>query len=81
MDKTLKEIFSRGFRFEDNILRAFEARKLVFFIGAGVSRIMGVKGWGDFSAELIRKAYPNYQDYSVLLRDILFFPSISEWRG
>ena len=70
MDKTLKEIFSRGFRFEDNILRAFEARKLVFFIGAGVSRIMGVKGWGDFSAELIRKAYPNYQDYSVLLRDI-----------
>ena len=46
MDKTLKEIFSRGFRFEDNILRAFEARKLVFFIGAGVSRIMGVKGWG-----------------------------------
>ena len=70
MAETLKEIFARGFRFDENILQAFEKQKLVFFIGAGVSRLMGVKGWGDFSAELIRAAYPEYQDQSVLLRDI-----------
>ena len=70
MAETLKEIFARGFRFDENILQAFEKQKLVFFVGAGVSRLMGVKGWDDFSAELIRKAYPDYQDQSVLLRDI-----------
>lgn len=70
MAETLKDIFAQGFKFDENILQAFEKKKLVFFIGAGVSRLMGVKGWSDFSTDLIRKAYPDYQDQSVLLRDI-----------
>lgn len=70
MGETLKDILSRGPRFEENILLAFENRKLVFFVGAGVSRIMGIKGWGDFSAYLIKAAFPNYKDHNVILRDI-----------
>ena len=42
MKKTLKEIFEQGIHFDENILSAFEKGKLIFFIGAGVSRIMGI---------------------------------------
>lgn len=70
MGETLKDRLSRGPRFEENILQAFEKHKLVFFIGAGVSRIMGIKGWGDFSAYLIKAAFPNYKDHNAILRDI-----------
>ena len=57
-------------KFNENILKAFENRKLVFFIGAGVSRIMGVPGWSDFSAKLIKQAFPNYKEYSTILKEI-----------
>ena len=70
MSDTLKGILRRGPKFEENILNAFESRKIVFFIGAGVSRIMGIQGWNDFSASLIKKAFPEYKDYVSILRDI-----------
>ena len=70
MEGSLKEIFAAGPKFEENILKAFENSKLVFFLGAGVSRIMGIMGWDDFSAFLIRKAFPDYKDHSAILRDI-----------
>ena len=70
MEGTLKEILAQGPKFEENILKAFENRKLVFFIGAGVSRIMGIMGWEDFSAFLIKHAFPDFKDYSAVLRDV-----------
>ena len=57
MEGTLKEILAQGPKFEENILKAFERRKLVFFIGAGVSRIMGIMGWDEFSAFLVKKHF------------------------
>ena len=65
MTGALNEIMSKGPKFEENILKAFENRKLVFFIGAGVSRIMGIMGWDDFSAFLVRKAFPDFKDSSM----------------
>ena len=70
MEKTLREIFQEGPKFEENILKAFENKKLIFFIGAGVSRVMGVQGWVDFSASIIRKAFPKYEEQNTILRDI-----------
>lgn len=70
MEGTLKEILAQGPKFEENILKAFERRKLVFFIGAGVSRIMGIMGWDEFSAFLVKKAFPNFKDHSAILRDV-----------
>ena len=70
MKGTLNEILSKGPKFEENILKAFENRKLVFFIGAGVSRIMGIMGWDDFSAFLVRKAFPDFKDNNAILRDV-----------
>ena len=70
MKKTLKEIFEKGIHFDENILSAFEKGKLIFFIGAGVSRIMGIPGWDDFSARLIRKAFPDYKEQNAILKEI-----------
>lgn len=70
MGKSLKEILKEGPVFEEEILRKAEEGKLVFFIGAGVSRLMGVQGWDGFSEFLIRKAFPEYKEYSTILRDI-----------
>lgn len=70
MEKTLKEILKEGPRFDEYILRQAEKSRLVFFIGAGVSRIMGIPGWSDLSSDLIKKAFPEYRDYSTILRDV-----------
>lgn len=70
MKKTLKEIFEQDIHFDENILSAFEKGKLIFFIGAGVSRIMGIPGWGDFSARLICKAFPDYKEQNAILKEI-----------
>ena len=70
MDSDFKKRLSRIPKFDENMLKAFENRKLVFFIGAGVSRIMGVPGWSDFSARLIKKAFPSYKEYSTILKEI-----------
>ena len=70
MAETLKEIFEKGYSFNEELLQAFENRKIVFFIGAGVSRIMGVPGWNDFSQKLIKKAFPSFQHYNQILKEI-----------
>ena len=70
MKKTLKEILADGLHFDENILSAFENGKLVFFLGAGVSRLMGIEGWSDFSARLVRKAFPDYKQQSTILKEI-----------
>ena len=43
---------------DDAVLQAFKERKVIFFLGAGVSRLEGIKGWDDFSNTLIKKAFP-----------------------
>ena len=65
MANDFKEKLHHPQKFEENILKAFEKRKLVFFIGAGVSRIMGVPGWNDFSALLIKQAFPDYKEHNI----------------
>lgn len=70
MAETLKEFFEKGYSFNEELLQAFENRKIVFFIGAGVSRIMGVPGWSDFSQKLIKKAFSSFQHYNQILKEI-----------
>jgi hypothetical protein len=70
MSETLREIFSRDKRFDERILSAAEEGNLVFFIGAGVSRLMGLPGWEDFSAILIKKAFSDYTLQKQILREI-----------
>lgn len=39
------------------IIRAIENDKLVIFIGAGVSRLLGCKGWDELAKDLVKKCY------------------------
>lgn len=50
------------------VMEKFKNRKVVFFIGAGVSRLEGVMGWDDFSKELIKEAFPSLCDQEQLLQ-------------
>lgn len=50
------------------VMEKFKNRKVVFFIGAGVSRLEGIMGWDDFSNELIKEAFPLLCDQEQLLR-------------
>lgn len=70
MSVTLKEIFSKEKSFNEDILSAAEHKNLVFFLGAGVSRLMGLPGWEEFSAQLIKKAFPDYSVHTPLLKEI-----------
>lgn len=70
MSVTLKEIFSKEKSFNEDILSAAEHKNLVFFLGAGVSRLMGLPGWEEFSAQLIEKAFPDYSVHTPLLKEI-----------
>lgn len=53
---------------DDAVLKAFKERKVIFFLGAGVSRLEGIKGWDDFSDTLIKKAFPIFKDREELMR-------------
>lgn len=53
---------------DDAVLQAFKERKVIFFLGAGVSRLEGIKGWDDFSNTLIKKAFPLFKEREELLR-------------
>lgn len=39
------------------IKEAYERRRLVLFIGAGISRLVGVKGWDDLANDLVNQLY------------------------
>ncbi len=41
----------------ENILQSANAGKLCFFLGAGVSRLIGCKGWKEVAANLIEKCF------------------------
>jgi len=45
------------------IIRAIENGKLIIFIGAGVSRLMGCKGWDELAKDLIRACHPEHVDF------------------
>lgn len=66
MSESLKDIFARGYVFSPDILNAFENRKLFFFLGAGVSRIMGIPGWDEFANNLIKKTCVSYEEKNIL---------------
>lgn len=52
------------------ILQAVNEKRLVIFIGAGVSRLMGVSGWDDFSNRLVQQAFPLYNEQTEILAEI-----------
>ena len=72
MQETLKEIFDKGpeYVLNESFYRAIENKKLVFFIGAGISRVMGVPGWNELAFKLIKSAFPDYIQYSSILNSI-----------
>ncbi len=41
----------------DEIKNAVDQGKLALFIGAGVSRLVGCKGWSELACELVNVAY------------------------
>ncbi len=41
----------------ENIIQSANVEKLCFFLGAGVSRLIGCKGWKEVAANLIEKCY------------------------
>ena len=70
MSKEFKELMADKQHLKNIILPASEERNLFFFIGAGISRLMGVPGWDEFSEILIKAAFPNYTDYQAILTSI-----------
>ena len=70
MSKEFKERMADKQYLKNIILPASEKRNLFFFIGAGVSRLMGVPGWDEFSEILIKAAFPNYADHQAILTSI-----------
>ena len=70
MEKTLSEIFKEGYRFDETILAASENKRLFFFLGAGVSRLMGTMGWDSLARELVKKAFPSYNKQNSILNGI-----------
>ena len=70
MEKTLSEIFKEGYRFDETILAASENKRLFFFLGAGVSRLMGTMGWDSLARELVKKVFPSYNKQNSILNGI-----------
>lgn len=46
------------------IIQAIENDKLIIFIGAGVSRLVGCKGWDELAKDLIGACYPKHIDFN-----------------
>lgn len=49
------------------IIEAYNQKKLVIFIGAGVSRLVGCKGWDDLARDLIERCYNTQSEISESL--------------
>ncbi len=67
--ETLQEIFKKE-TIDERILKAFGNRRLILFLGAGISRLMGVPGWDDLSNSLIEKAFTSYKERRSILDSI-----------
>ena len=67
--ETLQEIFNKE-TVDKRILKAFGNRRLILFLGAGISRLMGVPGWDDLSNSLIEKAFTSYKERKIILDSI-----------
>ena len=67
--ETLQEIFNKE-TIDERILKAFGNRRLILFLGAGISRLMGVPGWDDLSNSLIEKAFTSYKERRSILDSI-----------
>lgn len=54
------------------IIEAINQKKLVIFLGAGASKIIGCKGWGELSFELLnlcyKKGFINFKEKESLLK-------------
>jgi len=72
MDESLKEIFSKRQKklLDEAFYEAIEGKKLIFFIGAGISRIMGIQGWDNLAITLIKNAFSEYISSSTILNSI-----------
>lgn len=51
----------------EEIIRAYDNNKLVIFVGAGISRLVGCKSWKDLAEKLIVKTYDNYSEKKQIL--------------
>lgn len=72
MEVSLKERFAKGIKnvFDESFYEAIEGKRFVFFIGAGISRIMGVPGWDELATILINNAFPDYISSHSILKSI-----------
>lgn len=59
-------------RLPEEIVRAVDEKSLAVFIGAGVSRLVGCKGWADLAKDLANRAFRSdvitYKDKESLLQ-------------
>ena len=55
---------------DEIILNAFSKRKLVLFLGAGVSRLAGLPGWNELADTLIKKAFTKYSEQLEIFNNI-----------
>lgn len=73
-NKSLKEIFenedAEKKEFYESVMQAYEKHSLVFFIGAGVSRLMGVPSWEELADRLIKEAFPVYCEQIAILKGV-----------
>lgn len=72
MSSEIKKIFGYDFDkdFGEEFYTLVESKKLIFFVGAGVSRLMGLPGWNELATNLIKEAFPNYIEHTTILNSI-----------
>jgi hypothetical protein len=70
MDFDYTKIHRYPYPIPDGIIDSLRMKKLAFFIGAGVSKLIGCKGWKDFASSLLnecnKKNYINHLEYESL---------------
>ena len=73
MDFDYTKIHRYPYPIPKEIIDSLRRKKLAFFIGAGVSRIIGCKGWEDFASSLLneckKRKYINYLEYESLKQE------------
>ena len=69
---SLEKVFKEGKKLNNRIRNAVNDRKLIMFLGAGVSRLMGVCGWDELANGLIKEAYDKIIEQEEIIKNNLF---------
>ena len=67
---SLEKVFIEGKKLNNQIRNAVNNRKLIMFLGAGVSRLMGVCGWDELANGLIKEAYDKIIEQEEIIKNI-----------